>query len=90
MKDICAQLPSDKLSAFAPTGRFDANLLSFAAAFKSLQEKRHAADYDPEYRTTTKESDADIKAAAEALAAFRAAPSEQRLTFLGLLIFKAR
>jgi len=90
VKDICSQLDSGKLSDYAPPSGFTVNLLRFAAVFKSLQEERHSADYDPEYGPTAADADAEIAAARKALERFRAAPAVQRRTFLGLLLFKPR
>jgi len=57
LKDLCEEVRKQTLKSKyqqnAPTNGFGANIQAFAIAFIELQEKRHAADYDPSIRVKT-------------------------------------
>lgn len=57
LKRVCEELQKSTLSPkygrYAPPGGFGADLMAVAAAVIELQEKRHAADYDPLLRVRT-------------------------------------
>lgn len=62
----------------------------FANSFVSLQEKRHAADYDPSIRLTKSEVIADIQTANAAIFEFQKVPLKDRRAFSAHVLFKKR
>lgn len=62
----------------------------FANCFVSMQEKRHAADYDPSIRLTKSEVVADIKTANEPILEFLKVPAKDRRAFSAHVLFKKR
>ena len=94
LRVICVEIEKPKLSArylpYQPANGFGPNIQSFAAAFLELQEKRHAADYDPLFRVRTSEASLLVKAARDALDRFRKASKPGRKVFLTLLLFPPR
>jgi hypothetical protein len=94
LKDICNEVRKQKLSSkFArhipPTG-VDPDIQAFATAAFELQEKRHAADYDPQPRYERRDAMLAIEAAQSAVRAFRRAGQDDRRTFLTLLLCPPR
>ncbi len=79
-----------KLSTTLGFASFDANLRSGASAFVELQDRRHRADYDPNYAITTSETKSAIDLAETAIAAFSGADKEQFRLFLIFLLFQTR
>ena len=55
-----------------------------------MQEKRHAADYDPSVRFTKSEVVADISATKEAITEFLKVPLKDRRAFAAHVLFKKR
>jgi uncharacterized protein (UPF0332 family) len=70
--------------------RFPQAIEDFATTFVALQEKRHAADYDPAIRLGKSEVAADIATARDAIMAFSAAPISDRRAFAAHVLFKKR
>ena len=62
----------------------------FANAFVAMQEKRHAADYDPAIRLTKSEVSTDIDLVFDVINAFKAESTKDRKAFCVLLLFRAR
>jgi uncharacterized protein (UPF0332 family) len=62
LRSICENATKPKMpvkyARYAPSGGFGNNIQRFAAAVLELQERRHAADYDPSIRF--KMSDASV------------------------------
>jgi len=70
--------------------RFPNEIEDFANNFVIMQEKRHAADYDPFIRLTKSEVVADIRAAKQSIDRFRIAPIKDRRAFAAHVLFKKR
>lgn len=70
--------------------KFPKAIEDFANVFVVMQEKRHAADYDPGVRLTKSEVAADIAAAREAIIRFLAEPIKDRRAFAAHVLFKKR
>jgi hypothetical protein len=75
---------------YIPDGGFDRNIQAFADAFIQLQEKRHAADYDPLIRLKRSDAILAIDAARTAVSRLNDASGEHRKAFLTLLLFPPR
>jgi hypothetical protein len=94
LRALCEDVPKPTLPAkyapYAPKGGFDAETTAVASAVVDLQEKRHAADYDP--RPTVSSSDAAlaISTARVALARLASASRASRKAFLTLVVFSPR
>lgn len=82
-------LPS-KYAPHAPPNGFGTNIADFAAAVLELQEKRHAADYDPLIRVKSLDAALAISTARAALERFKKASATRRKAFLSLLLFPPR
>jgi hypothetical protein len=94
LRELCLEvkkpiLPSRYLR-YEPRGGFGANIKAFAAAMAELQEKRHAADYDPLITVRSADALLAISMARTALGRFRAASATRRRAFLSLLLFPPR
>lgn len=70
--------------------KFPKAVEDFANNFVAMQEKRHAADYDPSIRLTKSEVVADISAAKEAITEFQKVPIKDRRAFAAHVLFKKR
>lgn len=94
LKELCEEvkktMPKPKVQRYAPANGFGANLQAFASAFVELQEKRHAADYDPSIRVKTSDASLAIATARSAVRRFKRASSARRKAFLALLLFPPR
>jgi hypothetical protein len=82
-------LPS-KYARYAPQGGFGADLIAFAAAVIELYEKRHLADYDPQFRASTSDAILSVSKSRTALARLRTANRVRRRMFVSLLVFSPR
>ncbi|ESQ13296.1 MAG: hypothetical protein JKP98_15815 [Rhodobacteraceae bacterium] len=71
-------------------GRFPDAIEDFANAFISAQDKRHAADYDPDVALTRSEVQVDIAQAETAISAFEGCSLKDRRAFAAWVIFKHR
>lgn len=80
-KEACKQAPG---LGFPPAIRTCAN------SFITLQEERHQADYNPDYRTTRADAQTRVDEAEAAIAALNAASPKDRRAFLIHLIIKKR
>lgn len=72
------------------TANFPDEIADFANIFVVMQEKRHAADYDPAIRLTKSEVDADIRSAERVIRRFQEAPARDRRAFAAHVLFKKR
>lgn len=94
VRDLCNQVkrqrPNDRYARYVPSTDFSSELKVFAETFVDLQEKRHSADYDPNFRVRTAEALAAVVSARRAIKEFANAPVDLRQTFLVLLLFPPR
>ena len=94
LRQLCEEVQKASLSTryrpYEPSNGFGLNIQAFATTVVELQEKRHAADYNPMLRIKTIDADLAIKTAHAALLRFGAAAPEPRETFLTLLLFPPR
>ena len=79
-KARCESMPSS----------FPASVRHFGRAFATLQEKRHFADYDPDYRIGKSEVVTDIHRARTAIDRFLEAPANIRRDFALQVLTKVR
>jgi len=70
--------------------KFPKAIEDFANTFVTMQEKRHAADYDPAVRLTKSEVVADIKTTEQAIKEFQKVPAKDRRAFAAHVLFKKR
>lgn len=70
--------------------RFPDDVRDFANAFATLQERRHSADYDPFFRVSKSEVEADIELAADVIVRFQNARALDRRAFAAHVLFKKR
>ena len=93
-KNACEQVQKPvlppRLRDVAPAHGFGPDLHRFASAGATLQEARHAADYDPRPRFRTSNALAQIDLAKAALRHWRDAPAAQKTIFVTLLGFGFR
>lgn len=94
LRDLCNDVrkstPPAKYIPHLPTNGLGANITAFAAAAVDLQEKRHAADYDPLIRVSLSDALLAIGTARAAVRRFRRANAARRQAFLALLLFPPR
>ncbi len=92
LRDLCWEVRKPSLSAkygrYAPAKGFGVNIQGFADAVLYLQEKRHAADYDPLIRIKSSDALVAVGTARTALDRFRRANATRRRAFLALLLFR--
>jgi uncharacterized protein (UPF0332 family) len=79
-----------KYRAHTPASGFGPNISAFVTAFVELQEKRHAADYDPMIKVTLSEAQLIIKTARVAIRRFEKTSGSRRRAFISLLLFPPR
>lgn len=94
LRDLCSEAkkvePGKKYHRFSPPHGFGPNIQAFASACLYLQERRHAADYDPAIRVKTSDANLAITQARNAVQRFAAEDDLRRSTFLTLLMFPPR
>ena len=94
LRDLCVAINKPKMpakySSYEPKKGFGLNVRAFAAAVLELQEKRHAADYDPMVRMRASDADLALVTARSAIERFQSASQSQRKSFLTLLLFAPR
>jgi hypothetical protein len=69
---------------------FPQEIQDFANAFVTMQEKRHAADYDPQHTATKSEVLVDIQTVEQVIAGFENASLRDRRAFAAWVMFKDR
>lgn len=69
---------------------FSGDIIDLAKPFVALQELRHRADYDPEYRLQRADAITAIELAEGAMERLKSATRKERRAFAVLLIFKRR
>jgi hypothetical protein len=94
LRKLCEEVQkptlAQKYRSYEPRGGFGPNITAFAAAVVELQEKRHAAEYDPMIRVSRSDAILAIETARAALRRFKQADSARRVMFLSLLLFSPR
>ena len=94
LRDLCLEVRKPTLTPkflrHAPTVGFGPNIPAFASAVIELQEKRHAADYDPANRFKTSDAKLAIATARSAIRRYQKASPPRRQHFLTLLLFPPR
>lgn len=94
LRELCTEVKKPTLppryARHEPPKGFSAGIKAFAAALVELQEKRHAADYDPSARMKQSDALLAVATARSALRAFGSAGSRGRKAFLTLLLFPPR
>lgn len=94
LRDLCREVQkptlSNKFKPYEPRNGFGQNITAFAAAAVELQEKRHAADYDPIIRVNRSDATLAVRTARAAVRSFERASANRRLAFLSLLLFPPR
>lgn len=94
LKSLCNEAKQQQLSPkyqrYVPSKGLGPNIQAFASALVELQEKRHAADYDPSIRVKTSDAQVAVATARSAMRRFAKASSSRRKAFLGLLSFPPR
>lgn len=79
-----------KYIKYEPRGGFGPDLTALATAVVELQEKRHAADYDPLFRVNMTDAVLAVATGRTALIRFRRANSTRRKAFISLAVFSPR
>jgi uncharacterized protein (UPF0332 family) len=82
-KTACLELRYNNLG-------FPQTLVECAGTFAILQERRHSADYDPDYRATRADALDAISLAEQAIAGLTAAARKDRRAFAVQLLFRKR
>jgi len=94
IRDLCDDLLKPTMPAkyapYLPPGGFAADFFEYVAATSELQERRHAADYDPAVRFRMSDAQLSIRLARRAILRLAAAAAEQRRAFTTLLVFPPR
>lgn len=88
--DIVKTTLPAKYSKYEPKGGFGLDLRALATAVIELQEKRHAADYDPLFRVKVSDASTAVDTGRTALGRFRSANQTRRKAFLSLVVFSPR
>jgi len=70
--------------------KFPKGIEDFANAFVTLQDRRHAADYDPFAKFVKSSVEADLILAAQAIQDFKAESQKDRRAFCAYVLFKRR
>jgi hypothetical protein len=94
LRDLCTELNKPTLPLryrrFQPEPGFGTDLTLFARHLVELQQRRHAADYDPMIRLKRSDALAAVATARTALLRFRQCSIDARRIFLALLLFPPR
>jgi len=94
LRELCVearkQKPAARYTHFIPDGGFSSDIHIFATGAMELQDSRHRADYDPQSQFDRREARAAIQTARSAIEHFRAAPEDDRILFLTLLLSPPR
>ena len=94
LRELCveAQKPtlSQRYASYTPSGGFSGQVKVFASTAIELQEKRHRADYNPMPLYKASDAHLAVVTARRAINVFQSASSDQRKTFLTLLLCPPR
>lgn len=89
-EDVVKTPLPEKYSKYEPSGGFGPDLKALATAVVELQEKRHAADYDPLSRVKMSDAVLAVATARSALDRFGSASNTRQKAFLSLVVFSPR
>ncbi|HUB47685.1 MAG TPA: hypothetical protein VMB73_22130 [Acetobacteraceae bacterium] len=94
LRTVCemaqARTPPPRYRPFLPDNGFAEDIRTFVRDVLSLQERRHAADYDPTDQFRTAHARQTIELARRALHHWDNAPRSERKTLLTVLLFPPR
>lgn len=94
LKTMCNDLQAATLKPnirrYEPTGGFDGDVVTIAGAVSELQDRRHAADYDPSYSYVRTDARAALQTARSAVNRLAYLEADQRRAFLPLILFEPR
>jgi hypothetical protein len=94
LRGICEDVIKPNVPAkyihYLPAGGFGPDIVALATAVIDLQEKRHAADYDPLLRVGTAEAILAVETGRTAVGRLRHANQVRRRAFLSLVVFSPR
>jgi hypothetical protein len=94
LRALCEDIPKATLPAkyapYSPSGGFDPDIVALASAVADLQERRHAADYDPRLAVSASDAALAVSTARVALARLNSASRTSRKAFLTLVVFSPR
>ncbi|MBX9843678.1 MAG: hypothetical protein K2Z80_17905 [Xanthobacteraceae bacterium] len=89
-EDVAKSNLPTRYGKYEPAGGFGPDMKALATAVVDLQERRHAADYDPLFRVQMSDAILAVATARTALTRFRSANRARRKAFLSLLVFTPR
>lgn len=69
---------------------FPADIQAFADALVSMQNKRHSCDYDPVYKISKTDVEADLKKAKDVVKKLANAPAKHKKAFSTFLVVNIR
>jgi len=94
LRDLCTEVQKATLPVrykrYEPRRGFGPNLTAFAMSLIELQQRRHAADYDPMIRLKKSDALLAVSTARRAVRRFGGASAQRRRVFLALLVFPPR
>jgi hypothetical protein len=94
LAEVCTEVGrarrSPRYARYSPQHGFGDDIQVFSSIVLDLQEKRHAANYDPMMRVTTADAKLAVSIGRTALERFRNASAANRKSFLALLLFRPR
>jgi uncharacterized protein (UPF0332 family) len=94
LRILCEQIDKNnlkqKIKSCEPTGGFDLHTQTIARAVVELQDRRHAADYDPSQSFLQTDARAALQTARSAVNRLAHLKADQRRAFLYLLLFEPR
>jgi hypothetical protein len=80
----------DRCGAAVSNNQFSVNITDFARMFQTMQQRRHLADYNPDWLTTTAQVNSDRNDVRDRIARFGAVQQEERREFAIHLLFGRR
>jgi hypothetical protein len=89
-EDVVKTTLPTKYTKYVSRHGFGPNINALATAVVDLQEKRHAADYDPLFRVNMSDARLAVATSRTALTRFKRITSAQRKAFVSLLVFSPR
>jgi hypothetical protein len=94
LKNICDAIQKGSLKPALrrcePVGGFGVPVRTIARAVVDLQDRRHAADYDPSLSFVQSDARAGLESARSAVDRLARLPGDQRKAFLYLILFEPR
>jgi hypothetical protein len=94
LRGLCIEVlrpsPARKYAPYVPGNGFGADIETFCGAATDLQQKRHAADYDPVTRFVKPDAVVAVNTARNAVLCFTQAAPARRKAFLTILLCPPR